>query len=72
LTCQGSVVIIVFIRNCRTDIMNSPSPSQPHSSQPSAADVSKIRKWLELRQEMAELHAKLEYLKLMISLGVSR
>ena len=53
--------------------MNSPSPSQPSqpTPSPSEVDVSKVRAWLKLRQEMAELHAQLEYLKLMMSLGVS-
>jgi len=54
--------------------MNTPSPSPPSRPQPALpgeVDVSKVRKWLELKHEMAELHAKLEYLKLMMSLGVS-
>jgi hypothetical protein len=55
--------------------MHNPSSHQPSSSpsasQPSEADVAKVRAWLKLRQEMAELHAQLEYLKLMMNLGVS-
>jgi hypothetical protein len=74
LTASGEVVIIDLIPNCRTNRMNTPSPSQPSRPQPALpgeVDVSKVRKWLELKHEMAELHAKLEYLKLMMSLGVS-
>lgn len=55
--------------------MHNPSSHQPSSppsgSQPSEADVAKVRAWLKLRQEMSELHAQLEYLKLMMTLGVS-
>jgi len=49
---------------------NPPSPS----SQPLRASVDdeKIRAWLKLRHEMAQLHARLEYLKLMLTLGVQR
>lgn len=53
--------------------MNSPSPRpQPATSPPSAVDELQIRNWLRLRRELAELHARLEYLKLMVSLGVSK
>ena len=55
--------------------MNTPSPRPTPSAQPaprSAVDDAQVRRWLQLRRELAEVHAKLEYLKLMLSLGVSR
>ncbi|MES3014505.1 MAG: hypothetical protein V4750_12365 [Pseudomonadota bacterium] len=53
--------------------MNLPSPRpQPLHSARVAADELQLRNWLRLRRELAELHARLEYLKLMVSLGVSR
>ncbi|MEP7099447.1 MAG: hypothetical protein ABI781_02990 [Burkholderiales bacterium] len=52
--------------------MNQPAPRPQHLPSPhAAADELQIRNWLRLRHELAELHAKLEYLKLMVSLGVS-
>ena len=50
--------------------MNTPPPSRPAPSQRGAADDSQIRAWLRLRQELAELHAQLEYVRLIVSLGV--
>lgn len=35
-------------------------------------DDEQIRAWLRLKNEMSELHARLEYLKLMLTLGVRR
>lgn len=53
--------------------MNQPSRRpQPATPSQRAADELQIRNWLRLRRELAELHARLEYLKLMLSLGVSR
>lgn len=52
--------------------MNIPLPSQP--SRPAAVsqvDEEQLRRWLRLRRELTELHAQLEYLKLMVTLGVS-
>lgn len=54
--------------------MNTPSP-RPDSAQPVpriSADELQIRNWLRLRRELAELHARLEYLKLMVSLGAAK
>ena len=45
--------------------MNSPTPL-PRD----AAEELQIRRLMALRDEMAGLHAKLVYLKLMMSLGV--
>lgn len=53
--------------------MNQPTPQQPPSPSPQrAADDLQVRNWLRLRRELAELHARLEYLKLMVSLGVAK
>lgn len=52
--------------------MNQPSPRpQPVRLPYASADELQVRNWLRLRRELAELHARLEYLKLMVSLGVS-
>jgi len=49
--------------------MNTPPPKQPSPS-PRSTDESQIRAWLKLRRELAELHAQLVYLNLIMSLGV--
>jgi hypothetical protein len=57
------------------DRMNTtPSPRPQPSPVPRAAavDDQQVRNWLRLRRELTELHARLEYLKLMASLGVSQ
>jgi len=51
--------------------MNPPSP-QPTPSSHSAAGELQILNWLRLRRELAELNARLEYLKLMASLRMSK
>ena len=59
------------------ETMNQPTPRPQPRPQPTltpqrrVADEQQIRNWLRLRDEMAELHARLEYLRLMVSLGVS-
>ena len=50
--------------------MNQPTP-HPQPAPHAVADQQRILNWLRLRRELAELHARLEYLKLMVSLGVS-
>jgi hypothetical protein len=45
-----------------------PSPAPPSRQ----ADILHIREWLTLKREMAELHARLEYLKLMLTLESKR
>lgn len=53
--------------------MNPPVPRQPSPTSPTdRADEEQIRRWLKLRRELTELHARLEYLKLMMNLGVSQ
>jgi hypothetical protein len=46
-----------------------PPPPVPPSRQ---EDTLRIRQWLTLKREMAELHARLEYLKLMLTLEAKR
>ena len=50
------------------------SPPRPEFTPSSRATAEELqaRNWLRLRRELAELHARLEYLKLMLTLGVSR
>ena len=52
--------------------MNTPSPRPSNPPLHGAQDEERVRAWLKLRHEMAELHARLEYLKLMLTLGVQR
>ncbi len=55
--------------------MNTPAPKPSNSPDPSAhtrAVEAQVRAWLKLKAEVAELHARLEYLKLMLNLGVGR
>jgi hypothetical protein len=42
------------------------TPQQPSSSN----DTARVKAWIELRQELEQLHARLEYLRLMLKLGV--
>ena len=52
--------------------MNQPPPNRPPvPSTRTVASELQIRNWLRLRRELAELHARLEYLKLMLKLGVA-
>lgn len=52
--------------------MNPSTPHpQPIPSSQLASNELQIRNWLRLRRELAELHARLEYLKLLMKLGVS-
>jgi|GEM_PF-3044024 len=53
--------------------MNQPPPNRPPVPSPQAvASELQIRNWLRLRRELAELQARLEYLKLLLKLGVAR
>jgi acyl-CoA-binding protein len=57
----------------RTNPMNTPPPDPSNPPEPSPGshvDEAQIRAWLKLKGEVAELHARLEYLKLMLQLGV--
>ena len=53
--------------------MNTPpaGPSLPPGpARRAATHEAQVRAWLKLRRELLELHARLEYLKLMLNLGV--
>jgi hypothetical protein len=50
--------------------MNSPTPSDPVPPSQEAEHEARMRACLELRREMEELHARLQYLRLLIKLGV--
>lgn len=52
--------------------MDTPRPTQPASTHINSADDAQMLAWLKLRHEMAELHARLVYLKLLLTLGVRR
>ena len=56
--------------------MNTTPTPRPHQPTPApraaAPDDEQLRNWLRLRRELTELHARLEYLKLMVTLGVSQ
>lgn len=49
----------------------TPRPALPQTPRSSVED-EQVRRWLKLRRELTELHARLEYLKLMMTLGVSQ
>lgn len=52
--------------------MNTPSP-QDHTPDPQGHPVdAQLGPWLRLRNELAELHARLEYLRLIVALGVRK
>ena len=51
--------------------MNDAVPPPP--ALPSRREVMvRMRQWLALKRELAELHARLEYLKLMLTLDAKR
>jgi hypothetical protein len=52
--------------------MDTPRPVNPAPIQSGSGDDAQVRAWLKLREEMAELHARLVYLKLLLTLGVRR
>ncbi|MBC7482065.1 MAG: hypothetical protein H7337_09260 [Rhizobacter sp.] len=52
--------------------MDTPRPANPAPNPSNFADGAQVRAWLKLREEMAELHARLVYLKLMLAMGVRR
>ena len=73
LTGAGVFMTMRPAQSPRKSPMNTPppNPSSPPEPLPRiAAHDSQIRAWLKLRRELLELHARLEYLKLMLSLGV--
>ena len=52
--------------------MNTPTPRPSEPPQRRETDDAQVRSWLKLRAELAELNARLEYLRLIMSLGVRR
>jgi hypothetical protein len=55
------------------EAMNTPPPRPPSPPyRPRSADDSRISDWLRLRRELVELHARLEYLRLLVALGVGK
>lgn len=48
--------------------MDSPSPRPDAPTPHPGVDDQQIRRWLALRRELAELHARLEYINLMVRL----
>jgi hypothetical protein len=42
----------------------------PRKSSPSNDSDARVLAWIELKQELEQLHARLEYLRLMLKLGV--
>ena len=52
--------------------MDTPRPSHPVPMQSNKSDDAQVLAWPKLRLEMAELHARLVYLKLLLTLGVRR
>jgi len=51
--------------------LNQPVPPQPSSLQPKPAAVAELQAWHDLKQQMEELHAQLQYMKLLLRLGVN-
>ncbi|HET7795804.1 MAG TPA: hypothetical protein VFL64_20625 [Rhizobacter sp.] len=46
------------------------TPHDPTPPQPDAALQAQVAQWLELKREMETLHAQVEYVRLMLKLGV--
>ncbi len=49
--------------------MDTPPPNRPVPFKPIEPNDAQMLAWLRLRQEMLELHARLEYVKLMLKIG---
>jgi hypothetical protein len=63
LTAGGARVV-------RGDHACMDTPRTPIPPQPNVHLQAKVAQWLELKREMQALHAKLEYARLMLKLGV--
>jgi hypothetical protein len=72
LTGVRSITTMGFITPLARCAMNTPAPHPSEPSHRRVADDAQVRAWLKLRVELAELNARLEYLRLMMSLGVRR
>jgi hypothetical protein len=51
-------------------MLSMDTPRNPNPPQPNVHLQAKVAQWLELKREMEALHAKLEYARLMLKLGV--
>jgi len=51
-------------------LMNTPPQKPPVTGQAPDPTDAQMLAWLRLRQEMIEVHARLEYVKLMLKIGV--
>ena len=49
--------------------MNTPPPNRPVPQKAADPSDAQMLAWLRLRQEMLELQARLEYVKLMLKIG---
>jgi hypothetical protein len=72
LTGERSITTMNYITPLARCAMNTPAPHPSEPSHRRVADDAQIRAWLKLRVELAELNARLEYLRLIMSLGVRR
>jgi|SoimicMinimDraft_4_1059732.scaffolds.fasta_scaffold206810_1 hypothetical protein len=72
LTALPAVATMEPITPLARRIMDTPSPHPSEPSHRRVADDAQVRSWLKLREELAELNARLEYLRLIVSLGVRR
>ena len=52
--------------------MTTPSPQGQSPDRPDREVDAQLGPWLRLRNELAELHARLEYLRLIVALGVRK
>ncbi len=52
--------------------VNLPTPPPPEPLPRIDASIAKLRAWQELQQQMEDLHARLQYLRLLLKLGVGR
>jgi hypothetical protein len=52
--------------------MDTPDPRAPVPLPQTLASDAKMQAWLELRHELEQLHAQLQYLKLLQKLGVGK
>ena len=53
-----------------TATVNLPTPPHPEPLPHVDASIAKLRAWQELQQQMEDLHARLQYLRLLLKLGV--
>lgn len=52
--------------------MNEPTPSRPSQPTDGSEADARVMACLELQREMQELHARLQYLKLLLKMGVGQ